>query len=1130
MPKTKKEKKTRRNQQRYPTSSNTSYQVGQVHFKQLESLTSEEGNVFPMGKQILGRYLHLVRTGEGVGTFTRRKAVEKVVAEVKGIWDEANVPSKSERKIWKMIDPMVESFVKLGQNRGKKDQKWYKEKEEKLAQTLEAVLDVKLEDEMIPVVEQATGIEYGEEEQALYEDQVGKSFNWKVGEVDKEWLAEHEEELQMLQGVEERRAERDAAEQNRREKWLAEKGDLFRYQSHDSSESEDEENGENENGERLEVDEGRKGKIPSDCQRPRVILTRNMKQRLDTGELDCFPKDFKVRDSYHHVKDSVYDFLISFMADASASSNQAIRAAKNFAKHILKVDWLTEEEAREQKAKAEKEGVELPEDFYLTVLPCRSSVEEMRRNYALAAEKSTAELLLGLGSGSSATHHGDSTTRSMTGKIFTLPLTVGNNLHLNLPVQKLSSERAEDVADVYQLSYDRMSVLTSQPSAAFFQAIDAFMTDSAAEMRNFIPILKERFESEHDPTRLECVLHTTLGFSNSALQVLSSLEQSIGPNNLYGSAKCHDANNVVKSTVNAILKFVSPQYAQKPYNLKAEFDALLHSKGKSNDSFSLRSHRFGALEKASIVAIYHWNDVKDLCERVENRNDLIIFLRTVMDCQFIHQMILALALVGLHIIEPFIELVQSSSHTDLLQRLPLLFVDLQNHEHFGRNSTQVSSCVLPTLRSAFHQVQEKGVYKKRWLEVLQTEIDLLDDAGLECVQNVLGLISFFNAKTLQRQRGSAYGFADSNGPKKDDVSAIPQDKAAKMPVTNLRAENEFGSIDILLGRLRTTSVRLVSDHRVLSTSGGMVYGSGLARSMGQYKSQIKALQTDFEEKQLQKKRDDVMAMEGKVESFAKRRLALLEACKQHEGPFSSPADVTNFVSRCEQDGVSEGERKKALKAEVMYARETLTKRPKTDDVFRIRDRTTNRDLTSSQFKENLVALFSNVLAVADVAEDVVKIAIEKAKGAVGIGYFSSDKVASQDASSAELDLPVAPCTPTSSMHSPNHSQEHMLFERVAFAFVNAAGEKDWCLAMVDSHSAGNFELSLFRPVPGRLGSKRVAFFPPDETHLVSATSSDILPIPVVVSESKLDKDLVFVVHNHEEIDMMLSVAKEMIQV
>ena len=177
----------------------------------------------------------------------------------------------------------------------------------------------------------------------------------------------------------------------------------------------------------------------------------------------------------------------------------------------------------------------------------------------------------------------------------------------------------------------------------------------------------------------------------------------------------------------------------------------------------------------------------------------------------------------------------------------------------------------------------------------------------------------------------------------------------------------------------------------------------------------------------------------------------------------------------------------------------------------------------------MVALFSNVLAVADVPEDVVKLAIEKAKVAVGIGHSPSEREEGDSSSQTGVSSPVGPPCSTGSEHSPKEVvHEHLLFERVAFGFVNASGKKDWCLASIDSLSSEGFQLSLFRPVPGRLGASRVAFFPPDEAHLVSATASDILPVPVVVSESMLDKDLVFVVHNHEEVDGVLDVAREII--
>ena len=55
---------------------------------------------------------------------------------------------------------------------------------------------------------------------------------------------------------------------------------------------------------------------------------------------------------------------------------------------------------------------------------------------------------------------------------------------------------------------------------------------------------------------------------------------------------------------------------------------------------------------------------------------------------------------------------------------------------------------------------------------------------------------------------------------------------------------------------------------------------------------------------------------------------------------------------------------------------------------------------------------------------------------------------------------------------------------------------------------------------------RVAFFAPDEEETVTAVPADILPIPLLITESMLDGEEVFIVNNHEEVDAVLSAAKE----
>ena len=99
-------------------------------------------------------------------------------------------------------------------------------------------------------------------------------------------------------------------------------------------------------------------------------------------------------------------------------------------------------------------------------------------------------------------------------------------------------------------------------------------------------------------------------------------------------------------------------------------------------------------------------------------------------------------------------------------------------------------------------------------------------------------------------------------------------------------------------------------------------------------------------------------------------------------------------------------------------------------------------------------------------------------------------------------------------------------DRVAFGFLNESKKKTWRLAMIDSKTPLGYELSLFVPVPGRMGENCVAFYAPNEDELVTAVSSDRLPIPLIVTESMLDGKQVFIVNNHEEVDAVLHAAPE----
>ena len=315
----------------------------------------------------------------------------------------------------------------------------------------------------------------------------------------------------------------------------------------------------------------------------------------------------------------------------------------------------------------------------------------------------------------------------------------------------------------------------------------------------------------------------------------------------------------------------------------------------------------------------------------------------------------------------------------------------------------------------------------------------------------------------------------------------------------------------------------------------MIYGTSAAREVKKLIPEVESIQRAFDERQKQKKIDSLTALKGKASSYQKRKLEQLEACKEHDGPFSKPDDVTKFLARCEVEKRSAMYVKRALKSEVIYARETYTKRPKTDDAFRIRDRTTNKDLSSDQYALNLTTLFSNILAVAEVPSNIVKGAIHKAVAAAGIEFLgtecphsvsspteadlaqpSVDALAAQPPVAGSVVQPAvaSPSRITCSIDSPvpisNPDHTFFIHDYVAIATVDDRGSKSWKLGTIDSVD-DTAKVSIYIPVPGRMGENRV-----------DIPTNSFLPISPNVCQSKLNSEDVYIVSNHEELDEVLT--------
>ena len=86
-----------------------------------------------------------------------------------------------------------------------------------------------------------------------------------------------------------------------------------------------------------------------------------------------------------------------------------------------------------------------------------------------------------------------------------------------------------------------------------------------------------------------------------------------------------------------------------------------------------------------------------------------------------------------------------------------------------------------------------------------------------------------------------------------------------------------------------------------------------------------------------------------------KKLGLLEELKETGGPFTSAEQVEMFL----ESPLDEKDKKKRMKMEITYARDSTTLLPKVDPLFRIRKilpSGSQRDKTSSEFGECLMVL------------------------------------------------------------------------------------------------------------------------------------------------------------------------------
>ena len=154
-------------------------------------------------------------------------------------------------------------------------------------------------------------------------------------------------------------------------------------------------------------------------------------------------------------------------------------------------------------------------------------------------------------------------------------------------------------------------------------------------------------------------------FNRVIVKHWSQLEHAIGRDKIYANFLVNattTASSVTEQALDCITRLINNDFDHKPWNKSQEFD--MHITPKKNMSVSLKDEGFNRLPLTCAVTLYHFDDVASFLDKFQHvTNQLACIVRCFLDLEFLKVMLCIGALLGVHLVEPFLILTTSTAMT-----------------------------------------------------------------------------------------------------------------------------------------------------------------------------------------------------------------------------------------------------------------------------------------------------------------------------------------------------------------------------------------------------------------------------------------------------------------------------------
>ena len=849
--------------------------------------------MLPTGKDVIQIMLYLLRPKRAGQAQRSKDAAAQLLAElVQEHWLLCNVYTIHTRHIKKHILKLYSEFVTLVQTRKQRQSDSFQARAAIFNEKMKQLMDVFCQNSKIrKKMELEHGVKMGEMEWAFLEDQRTQKKMYCEDFVDRKWMTTMERRSRDMKSLERMRAE--CEKEKEFSVSVASFEDSEQSDSEDAGMDMDTHNTYSDVECHISAEE-----VEGPSVKKRQTATDTVTQKDDE-----LPRRYQhIRESIRKVRPEFYETVDKLKSCYHMSEWQAESAVIVVGNKMFGRNWKAHDE---------------PEIIDLDTLPESKSIRDAGKSIEVMALNEIVKEIMNSDEQVVVTYSDDGSKNQGAGSFSVQGITV-NGTYRALPTMSIASESRNNLAALRVAVLEILQAASGVSSKTLFEKIDFIITDQTAHNLKVEELLAKTLESEHIPNHLFCNVHPTLMFNRIITKQWAEIENTLGRDKIYSNFLVNATKIgtcVTEQAHDCMTRLINHDFDHKPWNQAHEFD--IHIAPRPNKSVSLRHERFNRLTLICAISLYHLEDVASFLQKYEHvTNQLACIVRCFLDLDFLKVMYCAGALLGLHLIEPYLSLTMSAeaTYSKIIPAFQQLYQELKEVD---------VATLLQVQEPAFKFVSKERFQHTKYDEDICDAILKVATSFQPQVIKLLKMIIPKLATGFQRQKGDIFAFGDYDESAQNAVTQMDPGKLEKAPIHNLNAERSVGFVNFELSRRGAKQLGSASTAQVKAKSTDLVdrRQSGSFRSYGSVVrkgGKLPEIMMAWNARQDELKKQGLQDKEIANVAVDRRKNKDLDKLKRMGGPFTSAAAVDEYVADTNNEHHKKVER---LYLEVRYARD-----------------------------------------------------------------------------------------------------------------------------------------------------------------------------------------------------------------